>query len=149
MDMNINVTNDAPIVQHRDYENEIFTILRGNLSPKLKKEQVLAYHENDIAAAMELLDTKERVKLYSILGAEAFANVLEYSENINEYISELTLKRKLLVIAELEASTASDYLAELEEDERKNLVELLDEETKQDILDMWHYDRDFACCKAC
>jgi magnesium transporter len=142
MDMNLNVTNDAPIVQYRDYENEILTILRGNLSPKLKKEQVLAYHENDIAAAMELLDTKERVKLYSILGAEAFANVLEYSENINEYISELTLKRKLLVIAELEASTASDYLAELEDDEREKLVELLDEETKQDIDMLDSFDDD-------
>lgn len=138
-----NVQNEVDVVvQHRDYEEEIVGILRSNLPPKLKKEQILTYHENDIATAMDFLDTKERVKLFSILGVDAFANVLEYSENINDYISELSLKRKLWIITRLEASTASDYLATLSKEDRHTLVELLDEETKQEISMLASFDED-------
>jgi magnesium transporter len=138
-----NVQNEVDVVvQHRDYEEEIVGILRSNLPPKLKKEQILTYHENDIATAMDFLDTKERVKLFSILGVDAFANVLEYSENINDYISELSLKRKLWIITRLEASTASDYLATLSKEDRHTLIDLLDEETKQEISMLASFDED-------
>ena len=138
-----NLQNEVDVVvQHRDYEDEIVGILRSNLPPKVKREQILTYHENDIAAAMDFLDTKERVKLFSILGTDAFANVLEYSENINEYISELSLRRKLWIIARLEPATAADYLNALSKEERNNIVELLDEETKQDITMLNSYDDD-------
>jgi magnesium transporter len=138
-----NIQNDvAAVVQHRDYDDEIVTILRSNLPPKLKREQILAYHENDIATAMDFLDAKERVKLFSILGVDSFANVLEYSENINTYLSELSLKKKLWVIPRIEASTASEYLSSVTKDERTTLVEMLDEETKRDILMLASFDDD-------
>jgi magnesium transporter len=138
-----NIQNDvAAVVQHRDYDDEIVTILRSNLPPKLKRKQILAYHENDIAIAMDFLDAKERVKLFSILGVDSFANVLEYSENINTYLSELSLKKKLWVIPRIEASTASEYLSSVTKDERTTLVEMLDEETKRDILMLASFDDD-------
>jgi magnesium transporter len=138
-----NIQNDvAAVVQHHDYDDEIVTILRSNLPPKLKREQILAYHENDIATAMNFLDAKERVKLFSILGVDSFANVLEYSENINTYLSELSLKKKLWVIPRIEASTASEYLSSVTKDERTTLVEMLDEETKRDILMLASFDDD-------
>lgn len=141
--MENNIQNDvAVVVQHRDYDDEIVAILRGNLPPKVKREQILAYHENDIATAMDFLDSKERVKLFSILGVDSFANVLEYSENINTYLSELSLKKKLCVIPKIEASTASEYLSAISKDERSTLVEMLDEETKNDILMLSSYDED-------
>lgn len=140
---NENIQNEVDVVvQHRDYEEEIVAILRSNLPPKVKREQILDYHENDIATAMDFLDVKERVKLFSILGTDSFANVLEYSENINEYISELSLRRKLWIIARLEPATAADYLNQLSKEERNNIVDLLDEETKQDITMLNSYDDD-------
>ena len=138
-----NIQNEvAAVVQHRDYDDEIVAILRSNLPPKVKREQILAYHENDIATAMDFLDAKERVKLFSILGVDSFANVLEYSENINTYLSELSLKKKLWVIPRIEASTASEYLSSVTKDERTTLVEMLDEETKRDILMLSSFDDD-------
>ena len=59
--MNINVINEKlGAVQHPDYSNEILGIVRSNLAPKLLKEKLLAYHENDIAAALELMSRDER-----------------------------------------------------------------------------------------
>ena len=46
--------------QHPDYKNKIVEIIRGNLTPKLMREQILDYHENDIANALEVLKKDER-----------------------------------------------------------------------------------------
>ena len=37
---------------HRDYATEIADIIRSNLAPKLIREKLLDYHDNDIAAAL-------------------------------------------------------------------------------------------------
>ena len=52
---------------HPDYKSEIAEIIRSSLAPKLKKERILSYHENDIAAALSLLTREERSKFYNIL----------------------------------------------------------------------------------
>ena len=50
------LTNEAlAAAQLPDYGAEIIGILRSNLAPKQKREQVLEYHENDIAAILPLL----------------------------------------------------------------------------------------------
>ena len=77
-----------------DYRTEIVRLLQSTLTPKPLKERVLTYHENDIAAAMELLSREERNRLYSILDAESLAGVLEYSGRLNEYIGELSVRRR-------------------------------------------------------
>ena len=38
---------------HPDYKAEIVDIIRGNLTPGLKRDRLLTYHENDIAVALE------------------------------------------------------------------------------------------------
>lgn len=68
---------------------KIVDILRSNLTPKLKQNRIMAYHENDIAAALEILTSDERCRLYHILDTATLANVLEYSENPTTYINEL------------------------------------------------------------
>ena len=45
------------IATHRDYATEIADIIRSNLAPKLIREKLLDYHENDIAAALAPLST--------------------------------------------------------------------------------------------
>ena len=57
-------TEITQMAQHPDYAAEVAAIVRSNLAPKLMGEQVLDHHENDIAAALELLNRDERAKLY-------------------------------------------------------------------------------------
>lgn len=40
--------------QHPDYKKEIIAIIRSTLTPKIIKEKIGEYHENDIAAAIDL-----------------------------------------------------------------------------------------------
>lgn len=138
-----NIANEKDvIIQHPDYISEIVQIIRGNLTPKLMQEQILSYHENDIAAAMDLLKKEERGKLYSILNTDVLANILEYSENRNEYISELSVRKRAAVLSQFEAVTAVDYLRGLEKADRNLLIELMEEDTKREISLLDSFDED-------
>ena len=74
--------------QHPDYRNAIADVIRSNLTPRRMREKLMDYHENDIAAALELLKKDERCRLYSILDTQVLSSVLEYSENLDEYLDE-------------------------------------------------------------
>lgn len=49
-----------------NYVKEIVELIRQNPAEELK-ERLEKYHENDIADALEFLDSKERKKLYQAL----------------------------------------------------------------------------------
>ena len=121
-------------VRRPDYRTEIAALLRGTLTPKPMRERLLAYHENDIAAAMELLSREERNRLYGILDAGALAGVLEYSGRLDEYMEELSVRKQVDVLSQLEAATAAEVLQRMEKTRRNTLVELLDREVREEVL---------------
>lgn len=128
------------ITQLPDYKSEIVEILRSNLTPKLIKERILAYHENDIASSLDLLKKEERNKLYSILSTEQLASIFEYSENINEYISEIALRKRAAILSLLEVTVLLEYLKNLEKTERNTLIDLIKEDTKREITLLDSFD---------
>ena len=143
MNEKLNLTNETLVAaQHPDYKAEIAQILRSTLTPKPMKERVLAYHENDIAAAMELLSREERSRLYNILEAKTLANILEYSGRLDEYIRELTIRKQVDVLSQLEAATAAEYLHRMEKAERNTLIELMDEDVRNEIMLLSSFDED-------
>mgnify|MGYP000890295465 FL=1 len=132
----------ASTAQHPNYEERIAQVVRGNLTPKIMREQLLTYHENDVAAAMDLLKKEDRYRLYSVLNPETLADVLEYSERINEYVGELNLRKRAEVLAHLEPSVAVDYLQEVEKGERAAIIDLMPDDAKQEISLLSSFDED-------
>ena len=53
---NVNIDPETLEIQAPDYTTEIVEILKSNLSPKALKDKIMDYHENDIAAAIDLLE---------------------------------------------------------------------------------------------
>ncbi len=106
----------------RDYPTEIIEILRSNLTPKILRDKILDYHENDIASAMEQVSRDERKKLFSVLNTELLASVLEYSENRKRYLSELTIRRKIAVLSNFEPALVVEYQKSAAEPLTKNTV---------------------------
>lgn len=137
----MNATNGA-ISQHPDYKAQIAGLVRSNLAPKLMHERITDFHENDIAAAMETLRPEERSRLYRVLDAETLAGVLEYSDSLSERIGELSIRKRVEVLSQLEPAKASDYLAGLTKAERGVLMELMDEETRRGITLLNSFDDD-------
>ncbi|MFR1833636.1 MAG: magnesium transporter [Lachnospiraceae bacterium] len=125
--------NTSPML-HPDYKLKIADIFRSNLSPKLKQDTLSDYHENDIAAALDLLSREERSRIYRILTPETLANILEYSEQMDTYLDEISLKQRVQILELLEVSAAADYLDQLEKSQRDVLLDLIDEDTRQELL---------------
>lgn len=143
MNINSNVVNENPVmVQHPDYKNEILEIVRSNLAPKFMAEKLLGYHENDIAAAMELMSRDERKRLYSILSSEALSGILEYSDRLKDYMSELGIRKKIEVLSHFDSSVTVDYLHQLDKEERNTLLELMDGELRREVMLLSSFDED-------
>ena len=136
------MTETAVITQHPDYRTEIADILRSNLTPRKMQERLLQYHENDIAAALELLKKDERMRLYSILQTDTLASVLEYAGLLEEYMGELSIRKRVEILSRVEPGTAVEYLAQLEKAERNVLIELMDEDVRREITLLSSFDED-------
>ena len=137
------LTNEALAAAHLpDYGAEIIRILRSNLAPKQKREQVLEYHENDIAAVLPLLSREERARAWTILGTEAAADILEYAEERGDYLEEMGIRKRAEILSALNSAEAVEYLQTLEKPDRNALLELMDEEARQDVLLLSSFDED-------
>ena len=128
--------------QHPDYAGELVDIIKSNISPMALKEKVMGYHENDIAEAMDRLSPEDRGKLYRILDSETLANIFEYTENISTYLNEISVKKKIAVLSDLETDKATEYLKSLPKGERTTLIEFMDDDARKDIALLASFDED-------
>lgn len=127
----------------RDYIEELKQILASStLSDEEKKNELLQYHENDIADMLDNLDEDQRNELHRILGDEIFGEVLLYTEDIEDQITSMEPAEAADVIEKMDADDAIDVLEELDEDDRKEIVSLMEPEAKEDIQDILKYDDD-------
>ena len=140
--MNINKDLTAASGQHPDYAQEIAAVVRSNLTPKLMRDKIENYHENDIADALELLRKEERNRIYHVLDAAALANILSYSEQMDTYMLELGMRKRAEVLAELEPAEASDYLRRTDRLNRSTLIDLMDADTRRQIVLLSSFDED-------
>jgi len=122
------------IVQHPDYKTEIVELLRSNLTPKIKQERILTYHQKDIAEALEILTAEERKRLYLILNEKNLAEILEYSENKKQYIGEINIQKRIAVLSQLEISEMAEYIRSMDKTDRTTVLELLEDSIKNQII---------------
>ena len=127
---------------HPDYKSEIAQLIRSKLTPKLLREKLLDYHENDIAATLEELHREERNKLYRILDIDTLAAVLEYAEDFNSYLEELPVRTRIEILSRIEVSAAVNYLESLEKRERNTVMELIPAEPRREISMLAAFDKD-------
>ncbi len=130
------------ITGHPDYRQEIVSIIRSDLTPKLMRERLLDYHENDIAAALADLRPEERSRLYTVLDPDSLAWVLEYADELHLYLEELPIRRRIELLTRFEISTTVAYLEALDKRERTMLIDLMPEETRTEVSLMASFDED-------
>ena len=143
MQANSDVQNEMPVTaQHPDYKTEIVEVLRSNLTPKIKRERVLDYHENDIAAALGMLSAEERGRLYHILDAETLADILEYADGKAKYLGEIGIQKRVAVLSQFDITETAEYIRNVDKADRAMLIELLGDEIKTEIMLMNSFSED-------
>ncbi len=127
-----------------DYENEIISIIKSNMSPKALGSRLEDYHESDIAEALEQLNITDRKKLFRVLKASFLSNVLEYvdEEIASLYLNEMDIKKAVLVLESMESNLAVDVLRAVDKEKRAILIDCMDEEARKNIALLSSYSED-------
>lgn len=127
-----------------DYESEIISIIRSNISPKAAQSRLEDYHGGDIARVIDSLSQQERKKLYRICSTEMLAEAFEHLEEprAGSYLSEMDVKKAASVVSELETDTAAGILREIQKERRALIIDALPFDIQKDIALIASFDED-------
>ncbi len=106
--------------KQKDVSKELLKILKGNTNKKKLQTKLSKYHENDIALTLDKLSFKEQEKFFLACEASFIASVLEYSENINAYLKNIPLNKRVEILQCFSGDVINEYL--LKEDEKNRLI---------------------------
>ena len=121
-------------MEERDYREEILSVIRGEATDAELREALDTYHDNDVAGALEELSGEERERLLDAIGSEAAADILPYSEDAGEYLSELGSEDAADIIERMDADEALEVLESLDEKVKREVLGLIEGEVKEEIL---------------
>ncbi len=126
------------------YTAEILNIINSNASPKVMAEQLLDYHENDIAEVFIHLTKQQRQKLCRILDPDTISDIFEYLEEDEaaQYLNEIDLKTAALILSRMESDAAIDVLRSLSKDKRSLMMQLMESDARADLALLSAFDDD-------
>lgn len=142
MEKDIKVTGSAAVKP--DYESEIISIIRGNISPKAMLDKLDDYHGSDLADVIEKLGEQERKKIFRICPGAMLAEAFEHldEEKAGEYLSEIGGRKASEIISELETDSAVAILHTIGKEKRELIIDLLDSDIRKEIRLISSFDDD-------
>lgn len=144
MEKNVSEAAEATTSMKPNYEGEIASIIKSNLTPNVMCKRLEDYHENDIADVLPALTASERKKLYRILDVSMLSNILEYAEisDACSYLGEMDLKKAAQVIESMESDAALEVLCSLDKNKRANLTSCMSDIFQKELALMSSFDDD-------
>ena len=135
---------DTEPAERPDYEAEILQIIRSDASPRVLREKLDDYHENDIAEVLPSLTLPERRKLFRILNVPMISSILEHADEdkAGEYLNEMDIHRAADVVSDMEVDTAIAVLRTLPKEKRTPVIDMMDVESQRDIALIASFDED-------
>lgn len=121
---------------------ELVAFFRRNPTQKALLNRLDDYHENDIAGALELMSSRERERLYPLIGAKRMADIWPFLEDPKTFIEGMDTRKVARIISEMDADEAVDFLDELEEPLQEEIEKYLTGEIKEDIELIQSYEDD-------
>ena len=130
--------------EHPDYKKEITAIIRGTLTPRLMRDALEDYHENDLADVLPDLTAQERKKLWRILNTAVLSDILEYcpEEEASKYLGEMDIRKASAIISRMNADSAVEILREMDKNRRELVMDLMDLDAKKHIALIASFDED-------
>lgn len=125
-----------------NYVKEIAKWMQSDRPVAEVREELLNYHDRDIAFAIESLDGAARKKAFQILDEERLADVFSYFKDPLEYMDEIGMERFAAIVSDMDSDDAVDVLEELDDATRKRLAPLLQADARKAIRLIRSYDED-------
>lgn len=122
---------------------EIINIILSAKPAKEIRASLGNYHEKDLAAALEQLESASRKKLYRIVGVKKAAQILSFTDYVSAYLEELPPKQASDILTAMDADDAFYALEEIDDEEKKEkLISLMDKASSEDIRLISFYEED-------
>lgn len=130
--------------EQRSYAQDIAELVRGRLTPRILKDKIEDYHENDIADALVIMTKAERQRLYRILDMEMLSDIFGYldEEQFLSYFQEMEPLRQAQLISKMDSDHMVDVLRTLEKKDRDLIVSLMDDVQRHEIAMLSVFDED-------
>ena len=127
-----------------DYRNEIIGIIRGTLAPRLMRDALENYHENDLADVLPSLTDQERKKVWRVMNTSSLSDVLEYTpeEEASRYLGEMDVRKAAAIISRMNADSAVVILREMDKNRRELVMDLMDMDVRKQIRLIASFDED-------
>lgn len=125
--------NEIYELEDRSYRLAILSAIRGDNTDEVLREILADYHDNDIAAVLEELTPEEVDRLHRVLGSEGMSDVITFSDDAGEILSEMDADEAADIIEQMDADEALEVLEELDEETRNEVLELIEDEVKEEI----------------
>ena len=125
--------NEVYEFEDRSYRLAILSAIRGDNTDEVLREILADYHDNDIAAVLEELTAEEVDRLHRVLGSEGMSDVITFSDEAGEILSEMDADEAADIIEQMDADDALEVLEELDEEIRNEVLELIEDEVKEEI----------------
>lgn len=140
------VTNPIEVEDEEEeipLRDQILNIIASELPDDEVKELLDQYHENDIAEALDELDSDERRRVCRIIGLEKVSEVLPYVDDASEYIEAMPLEYAADVLENMDSDDAVDVLEDIESEEKvEALLAHMDPEASEDVRLINSYEDD-------
>lgn len=138
------VKDDTEPAEKPDYVAEIVGIIESNASPKVLRDKLSDYHDNDIAEALFPLSPALRKKVYRVLDVDTLSNIFGYADEDEAavYLGEMDLKKAADVIGHMDSDIAVDILRELDRTKRGLILDLVDDDFRRDVALLASFDED-------
>lgn len=127
-----------------DYVSEIVDIIKSNASPKVLKDKLSDYHENDISNALTELPSSLRKKVYRVVDLDTLSNIIGYADedDASVYLGEMDLKKSADVIEHMDSDVAIDILRAMDRTKRGLILDLVNEEFRREVALLASFDED-------
>ncbi len=123
-----------------NFDQELIELLNSKKTNEEIKDELLNYHESDIAEIIPLLNENDKLRLFKILGKEELSKILPYTENVEEVLENISDDNIADIVELMDSDDAVDTLQELDEENREHILSLMEEEAKEDAKLILSYD---------
>ena len=131
----------------QNYIEKLLNLIHETKDDNELKENLLNFHENDIAKVFPMLSQEERFRLYKVLDQDTISDIFSYLDDPKEYLNEISNEKAADILETMDTDDAIDVLEKFEEEERKELIKLMDKDAVDDINLITSYSEDMIGSK--
>lgn len=126
------------------HQENMISIIRESISPKVMREKLARYHISEIADVLELLSPDERSRLFRLEDASHLADLLEAMDEKmrTPLLREMNIKKVISILNRMEPDEAADLLKDMDSTRRELLIELMEPEARMAVSLIVSFDED-------